>query len=148
MCIRDRVRGGICVGIPQVWGDWFVLAKCLSLLCEVVFVLVVHCLYWEVVFGWERSCVLPVVFALNPQWRFPMWESCVDKVSGNPSLWRRGRRAVCSNLETYPCVSDWSTFSLFYYCALHHFILLISYLYAWLWLFVCASLVFNHESFI
>ena len=31
------------------------------------------------------------------------------------------------------------------YCALHHFILLIHYM---LGLFVCASLVLNHESFI
>ena len=33
------------------------------------------------------------------------------------------------------------------HCALHHFILLIHILYM-LVLFVCASLVFNHESFI
>ena len=34
-----------------------------------------------------------------------------EQVSENPSVRRQGRRAVCSNLETYPCVSDWSTFS-------------------------------------
>ena len=25
--------------------------------------------------NWERSCVLPVVVAPNPQWRFPVWTS-------------------------------------------------------------------------
>ena len=34
----------------------------------------------EVVFIGERSCVLLIVFALNPQWRFPVWESCVDEL--------------------------------------------------------------------
>ena len=28
----------------------------------------------EVVVVGERSCVLPIVFAPNPQWRFPVWE--------------------------------------------------------------------------
>ena len=30
--------------------------------------------------NWERSCVLPCCIAPNPQWRFPVWESCVDKL--------------------------------------------------------------------
>ena len=34
----------------------------------------------EVVFFGERSCVLPIVFIQNPQWRFPVLESCVDEL--------------------------------------------------------------------
>ena len=40
----------------------------------------------EVVFTIERSCVLPVVFAPNPQWRFPVWEVLCGRVSENPSV--------------------------------------------------------------
>ena len=65
----------------------------------------------EVVSVGERSCVLSIVFVPNPQWRFPMWEVLCGRVSGNPSVWRRERRAVCSNLETYLGVYIWSTFS-------------------------------------
>ena len=40
----------------------------------------------EVVFVGERSCVLPIVFAPNPQWRFPVWEVLCGRVSENPSV--------------------------------------------------------------
>ena len=69
--------------IPQVWGDPC-LALCLSLSCEVD-ILVALCLASKCrggIWNWERSCVLPVVVTPNPRWRFPVWESCVDKVSG------------------------------------------------------------------
>ena len=141
------MRGGVCVGIPQVWGDCFVLAKCLPLLCEVVFV-VALCLTSKCrgCVCKERSCVLPVVVAPNSRWRFPVWESCVDKWIENPSVWRRGRRAVCSNLETYPCVSDWPIDSLTLSLSLYYFVSCIisycSFIYYMLGLFVCASLVF------
>ena len=62
------------------------LAKCLPLLCEVDFVLVVHCLYERLYSVRERSCILPIVIAPNPQWRFPVWEVLCGRVSGNPSV--------------------------------------------------------------
>ena len=40
----------------------------------------------EVVFVGERSCVLPIIFAPNPQWRFPVWEVLYGRVSENPSV--------------------------------------------------------------
>ena len=35
------------------------------------------------------SCIYP-----NPQWRFPVWEVLCGRYCRNPSVWRRGRRAV------------------------------------------------------
>ena len=40
----------------------------------------------EVVFVGERRCVLPIIIAPNPQWRFPVWEVLCGRVSGNPSV--------------------------------------------------------------
>jgi len=40
----------------------------------------------EVVFVGERSCLLPIVIAPNPQWRFPVREVLCERVSGNPSV--------------------------------------------------------------
>ena len=40
----------------------------------------------EVVFIEERSCVLPIVIAPNPQWRCPVWKVLCGRVSGNPSV--------------------------------------------------------------
>ena len=40
----------------------------------------------EVVFIGERSCVLQIVTAPNPQWRFSVWEVLCGRVSGNPSV--------------------------------------------------------------
>ena len=40
----------------------------------------------EVVFVGERSSVLLIVFAPNPQRRFPVWEVLCGRVSGNPSV--------------------------------------------------------------
>ena len=141
------VRGGDCVGIPQVWGDC-----CFEWLCaypsfvRLIFVwLCALPLSVEVVIVGERSCVLPIVFTPNPQWRFPVWEVLCVRVSENPSVWRRGRRAVCSNLETYLGVCDWSTFSnsLSYICALIH----IAISYTCLCCLCVPILVFNQESF-
>ena len=57
------------------------LALCLSLICEVDIV-VALCLASKCrgCVCKERSCVLQIVIAPNPQWRFPMWESCVDEI--------------------------------------------------------------------
>ena len=59
----------------------------------------------------EELCTPGYCISQNPQWRFPVWEVMCGRDSGNLSVWRRGRRAVCSNLETYLGVCDWSTFS-------------------------------------
>ena len=103
------------------------LTKCLSLICEVDIVLACALPLVRGCIGWERSCVLPNCICPNLQWRFPVWEVLCGRVSGNPSVWRRGRRAVCSNLETYLCVCVWSTFSnsLSFILYLASFILLI-----------------------
>ena len=99
----------------------------------------------------ERGVVSPgYCIAQNPQWRFPVWEVLCGQVSGNTSVWRRGRRAVCSNLETYLSVCVWSTFStlsLSLILCLASFILLI-HTYMLGCICLCASLMFNQESFI
>ena len=63
----------------------------------------------------------------NPQWRFLVWEVLCGRYSEKPSVWRRERRAGCSNLKTYLCVCVWSTFSKpsLLYCVLHHIIHII-----------------------
>ena len=83
------------VPIPHLWG-WFVLALCLASSER---------LYWLR----EELCTLNCINP-NPQWRFPVWEVLCERVGENPSVWRRRRRVVCSNLETYLCVCVWSTF--------------------------------------
>ena len=47
----------------------------------------------------ERGVVYSGCIALNPQWRFPVWESCVDKLV---------EILLCEggDLEPYPCVCD------------------------------------------
>ena len=98
--------------------------------------------------NWEKSCVLPVVFAANPQWRFPVWQSCVDELveillcegedvelgartSKQISVFAFDPLTLTLSITIVPCIiSYWS------------------FIYYMLGLFVCASLVFNHESFI
>jgi len=58
----------------------------------------------------EELCT-PSLYYPNPQWRFPVWEVLCGRISENLFVWRRGRRAGCSNLETYLCVCVWSTIS-------------------------------------
>ena len=77
-----------------------------------------------------------------------MWESCVDKLveillceGGDVELGARTSKQIL----VFAFDPLTLTLSLLY-CALHHFILLV-HIYM-LGLFVCASLVFNHESFI
>jgi len=64
-----------------------------------------------------------------------MWEVMCGRYSGNPSVWRRERRAGCSNLETYLCVCDWSTISNSLSYIVHCIILIISYML----IIVCVS---------
>ena len=87
----------------------------------------------------ERSCVLPVCIYLNPQWRFPVWESCVDKLV-KILLCEGGDVEQCARTSKHIRVFAFDPFTLtlsLLYCALHHFILLIHILYAWL---VCVCL--------
>jgi len=73
---------------------------------------------------WERSCVLLSCICPNPQWRFPVWKVLCGRYSKNLSVWRRRRKAGCSNLKTSACV--WSTISnSLLFCTLHWFILFI-----------------------
>ena len=102
------MRGGDCIGIPQVWGDCCLSGFVPSLICEVdLWVALCLASVLRLHSVWERSCVLPVI--ILP--KILSGGSLCGRVSGNPSVWRRGRKAVCSNLETYLGVCDWSTFS-------------------------------------
>ena len=74
----------------------------------------------------EELCT-PKLYYPNPQWRFPVWEVLCGRYSENPSVWRRGRRAECSNLEIYLCVGVWSTISNSLSYIVHWLILFISY---------------------
>ena len=62
------------------------LAKCLSLICEVDIVLALCLASSERLYWLREELCTPSCIAPNPQWRFPVWESCVDKVSENPSV--------------------------------------------------------------
>ena len=44
----------------------------------------------------EELCT-PSCICQNSQWRFPVWKVLCGRISGNPSVWRRGRRAVARN---------------------------------------------------
>ena len=136
------VRGWDCVGIPQVWGDWFVWlsaypSKCRGdLFCALP--LVRGCI------GWERSCVLPIVFAPNPQWRFPVGKSCMDEWM-EILLCEGGDVELCARTSKHilAFAIDLLSLTLSYICALHH--IAISYTYL-VWL--CAIFVLNQASFI
>ena len=110
----------------------------------------------------ERGVVYSrLLYCPNSQWRFPVWESCVDKLV-EILLCEGGDVELCAQTSKHIRVFaiDPLTLSLTLspsLCSLHHFILLIhfvciisycSFIYYMLGLFVCASLVFNHESFI
>ena len=74
-----------------------------------------------------------------------MWEELVEILlceGGNVKLGARTSKQIL--VFAFDLLTLTLSLSL-YYCALHHFILLIHYM---LGLFVCASLVLNHESFI
>ena len=121
------------VGIPLVRG-W----SCVGF---------VPSLYWEVVLV-ERGVVYSqVVFAQILSGGFLCEKSCVDDIvkillceGGDVEQWLEPW-----NISWCLCWSTISKLSLLYY-ALHYFILFISYLYACYYL--CASLLFNQESFI
>ena len=73
-------------------------------------------------------------------------KSCVDAYSGDPSVWRPGRRAVARTSKHISVIAvDPLSLTLSY--TLHCFILFISYIYAWYCLCV-PILVLNQESFI
>ena len=96
----------------------------------------------------ERSCVLQIIIAPNRQWRFPVWESCVDKLveillceGGDVELYARTSKHVrvfaidplSLTLSITLCLAS---FILSYHtCMLGCDCL-------------CASLLSNHESFI
>ena len=74
----------------------------------------------------EELCTPGYCIAPNPHWRFlcvgsPVW------TSGNPSVWRRGRRAVVRTSKHIRmlAIDPFSLTLSLLLCALHHFILLI-----------------------
>ena len=93
----------------------------------------------------EEYCA-PSLYYPNPQRRFPVWEVLCGCIIGNPSMWRRGRRAV-ARTSKYIFVFAFDPLSLnslsLLYLALIH---IAHILYAWYCL--CASLVLNQEIFI
>ena len=97
--------------------------------------------------SWERSCVLPNCICPKSSVEVPCVGSLCGLDSGNPSVGRRGCRAVCSNLETYLYVCVWSTFSnsLSLILCLASIHIVHSYLYAWYWLCVCLTCVEPRE---
>ena len=129
---------------------------CLYWLCAYLsfmrLILVVLCLASKC-----RGCVLSergvvysrLLYCLNPQWRFPMWESCVDKLV--KILLCEGRDVELyarTSKQISVFVFDPLTLSLSLFYIMPCIILYCSFIYYMLGLFVCASLVFDHESFI
>ena len=101
------------------------MALCLSLYCEVD-IMVALCLTSKcrgyVVFErgvvYSRYCIAP-----NPQWRFPVWESCVDEVSGLEILLCEGGDVeLCARTSKHILVFAFDPLSLtlsLLLCALH-----------------------------
>ena len=87
----------------------------------------------------EELCTPGYCIAPNPQWRFPVWESCVDEIV-EILLCEGGDVELCARTSKHIRVFAFDPLTLtlsLLYCALHHFILLIHILYAWL---VCVCL--------
>jgi len=89
----------------------------------------------------ERSCILPVL-SCNSSVEVPLWKVLCGH-SGNPSVWKRGRRVVVRTSKHIPVfVFDLFTFSLFY--IFHCLTLFIS--YTCLVLFVCPHLCWTKRA--
>ena len=112
-------------------------------LCWLCIALVRGCIWLR-----EELCT-PSCIAPNPQWRFLVWESCVKKLV-EILLCEGGDVELCPRTSKHICVLAINLLTLtlsLLYCALHSFIL--SYHYYMLGcVCLCASLVFNHDSFI
>ena len=103
----------------------------------------------EVVLLREELCTPGYYIAPNSQWRFPVWEFCVDKLveillceGGDVELGAR------TSKEISVFVFDPLTLNSLSFTIVPCIISYCSFIYYMLGLFVCASLVFNHESFI
>ena len=97
------------------------MAKCLPLLCEVVFVLVVPYLYERLYWLREELYTPGYCIAPNPQWRFPVRESCVDKLV-EILLCEGGDMELCARTSKHIRVFAIDPLSLTFsllYCALH-----------------------------
>ena len=126
------------------------LAKCLPLLCEAVFVLVVHCLCERLFWLREELCT-PDCICPKSSVEVPCVGVLCGQVSGLEILLCEGGDVeLCArtskHIHVFAIDPLTLTLSLFYivpcfnsYCHI---------IYYMLDLFVCASLVFNHESFI
>ena len=123
ICWLPLVRGRVCVWNPSSV-RWIVIVWLMAYPSCVRWCL---CASSERLYSVERGVAYSrLLYCPKSSVEVPCVGVLCGQVSGNPSVWRRGRRAVCSNLETYPCVSVWSidsnSLSLLY-CALHWFIL-------------------------
>ena len=81
----------------------------------------------------EKLCT-PCCIAPNPQWRFPVWEFCVEKLV-EILLCEGGDVELCARTSKHIRVFAFDSLTLtlsLLLCALHHFILHIHILYAWL----------------
>ena len=131
-----------------------------SLKCEVIDLYWLSaypsCVRWCLCWLWiafVRGCIrlreelcTPGCIAPNPQWRFPVWESCVDKLveillceGGDVELCARTLKHIrVFAIDPLSLNSLSITLCIYSYCHIIYMLVL----------FVCASLVFNHESFI
>ena len=95
--------------------------------------------------GWREELCIPGCIYPKSSVEVPCVGVLCGQVSGNPFVWRRGRRAGCSNLEINLGVCVWSvdsnSLSLSFILCLALIHIVISYIYAWLWLFVCLACV-------
>ena len=108
-CLDPLVRGGC-------------LALCLSLICEVDFVLALSLPLVRGCIVEERSYVLSNCIYSNPQWRFPMWEVLCGRVM--KILLCEGRDVeLCARASKHILVFAFDPLSLtlsHLCCALHH----------------------------
>ena len=97
----------------------------------------------------EELCTPGYCIAPNSQWRFPVWESCVDKLV-EILLCEGGDVELCARTSKQISVFafDLLTLILSLFYIVPRIISYCSFIYYMLGLFVCASLVLNYESFI
>ena len=90
----------------------------------------------------EELCTPGYYITPNPQWRFPVWESCVDKLV--KTLLCEGRDVeLCARTSKHILVIaiDPLSLTLFLTLCLSLIHIVISHFYAWLCLFVCLTCV-------
>jgi len=103
-------------------------------------IVIVPCLLCRGCVCWREELCAPNCIYPNPQWRFPVWEVLCGRYSENPSVWRRGHRAVAriSKHILLFAIDPLSQLSLSFISCI------VSYSYhIYAWYCLCASLVLN-----